>query len=258
MTYNFDPDRWYDNERDFVEARHARGELDYDGIDDDGGALSQLTGYLTALDATDPSTLADSDERLAFWLNAYNASVLDGVLDSYGGDHGFSVLDSGTFFDDPRYDIAGTTLSLNQLEHGVVRGKLDHPAVTGADQATQDAIAGFHTDLWGSADLDARIHVGLNCASIGCPNLRGASPPFAFHGDTVDAQLTAASQAYCDHPDKGAGPDGISRIFQWFGDDFGHDYGGPAGFIGAYRTDGLAGVDVDSWLDYDWSLNIAP
>ncbi len=100
------------------------------------------------------------------------------------------------------------------------------------------------------------MHVGLNCASIGCPNLRGASPPFAYFADGIDAQLTAATQAYCDHASKGAGPDGISRIFQWFGGDFVPEYGDAAGFIETYRTDGLDGVDTDAWLDYDWSLNI--
>ena len=232
--------------------------MDYDALAGDTGALGELADYLAALDAADPSALADTDERLAFWLNAYNASVVDGVLAAYGGDHGFSVLDSGVFFDDTRYSVAGTTLSLNQLEHGIVRSKLDHPAVTSADPAVQDAIATFTADLWDGALLDARVHVGLNCASIGCPNLRGPSPPFAYYADSLDDQLTAASRAYCDHASKGAGPDGISRIFQWFSGDFVPEYGDAAGFIETYRTDGLDGVDAGSWLDYDWALNIAP
>jgi hypothetical protein len=168
------------------------------------------------------------------------------------------VLDSGTFFDSEDFELAGTTLSLNQIEHGAIRGVLDHPAVTGADSATQAAIADFHDGLWHGDDVDARVHVGLNCASIGCPNLRGASPPLAFTGAAVDAQLDAAAQVYCDDASKGAGPDGISRIFQWFSGDFDPEYGGATGFIEAHRTDGLTGVDPGRWLDYDWTLNIAP
>jgi len=63
------------------------------------GARDQLADYLADLAAADPGSLATDDDRLALWLNGYNAAVLQGVLASYGGDHGFSVLDTGTWLD---------------------------------------------------------------------------------------------------------------------------------------------------------------
>ncbi len=230
--------------------------VDYDGLDSDAAASAQLEGYLGALAGHDPEALTSHEERLAFWLNAYNAAVLAGVLDAYGGDPAFTVLDSGAFFDGPEITVCSTALTLNQLEHGVVRGKLDHAAVLAADEDTQDAIAAYHEDLWGGAVVDARIHVGLNCASIGCPNLRTAQAPFAYEAATVDAQLDEAARVYVDDAGKGAGPDGISRIFQWFSGDFDPEYGGAAGFVEEHRTDGLDGVDTGAWLEYDWTLNI--
>jgi hypothetical protein len=230
--------------------------VNYPELDADTSASTQLEDYRGVLAAYDPADLTSHEERLAFWLNAYNASVLAGVLDGYGGDPAFTVLDGGSFFDGPTYTLCTTALTLNQLEHGVVRGKLDHAAVLAADPDTQDAIASYHQTLWAGTVVDARVHVGLNCASIGCPNLRTAQAPLAYTAETVDAQLDTAARVYVDDAYKGAGPDGISRIFQWFASDFDPEYGGAAGFIEEYRTDGLDGVDTDSWLDYDWTLNI--
>lgn len=230
--------------------------IDYDGWAASGESIYLLDSYLAALNTVDPADLADSSERIAYWLNGYNASVIHGVLLDYGGDAEYSVLDSGVFFDDPIHAFAGHLLTLNQIEHGVLRGDMANPAVTSADEDTQAAIEGFHADVWDDGELDARIHVALNCASLGCPNLRSTAP-FAYKPATLEEQLYETSAAFCDNTQKGAGPDGISRIFDWYGSDFDAEYGGVAGFIEDYRDGGLGGVDTDTWLPYDWSLNIA-
>jgi Protein of unknown function, DUF547 len=231
--------------------------VDYDTLAAGGEATYLLDQYRAMLNAVDPAALATPAERQAYWINGYNASVLKGVTLNYGGDPDFSVLDSGAFFEDAVYSFVGVPLSLNQVEHGVLRGQLDHPAVASATDETLDAIAAFHDDVWEGGAVDARIHVALNCASLSCPNLRAALP-FAYLPAHLDEQLDAAAAAFVDDPLKGAGPDGISRLFQWYGGDFDAGYGGADGFIEVYRDGGLAGVDLDTWLTYDWSLNIAP
>jgi hypothetical protein len=99
--------------------------------------------------------------------------------------------------------------------------------------------------------VDARIHVGINCASVGCPDL-GAG---AWQAATLDADLDAAAVRFVDHPGKGAGPGGVSQLFRWFVADFEGSHGGVQAFVSRYRTGGDGDVDYDATLDYDWSLN---
>ncbi len=107
---------------------------------------------------------------------------------------------------------------------------------------------------------DPRLHYAVNCASLGCPNLRRT----AFTSATVDALLSAAARAYVNHP-RGARLDHgrlvVSSIYDWFQEDFG---GNEAGVIGhlmrfadpALQT-GLSEFKGFSGHDYDWTLNDA-
>ena len=232
--------------------------VDYDALAAPGESRYLLDQYLAMLNSIDPAALADIDERLAYWINGYNASVLHGVLTRYDGDPGFSVSDDFEgFFGEPAYAFNGVLLSLNQVEHGVIRGDWEHDNVASADADTLQAMETFHDQLWEGGTVDARIHVGLNCASLGCPNLRAAAP-YAYKPDSLDEQLDEMSAAFVNNPEKGAGPDGISPLFDWYGVDFDAEYGGVEGFIEFHRDGGLSDVDTGSRLTYDWSLNIVP
>jgi hypothetical protein len=229
--------------------------VDYDGIAASGESSYLLEQYLATLNTVDPTDLDGTAERQAYWLNAYNAGVIHGVVQGYEGDHGYSVLDSGVFFDDPIHAFAGLTLTLNQVENGVLRGDWDHASMSTADADTLATIELFHADVWDDGVPDARLHFAVNCASLGCPNLRAVSP-FAFKPATLEDQLDEVTMEFCLNEEKGVGADGISRIFDWYGEDFDAEFGGVASFIENHRDGGLDGVDLDSWLDYDWSLNI--
>ncbi len=156
------------------------------------------------------------------------------------------------FFDQPIWRFGGVALSLNQVEHGIVRGDFDHPSLNGLETATRMAIEGFHTELWDGDAPDPRLHVALNCASISCPDL-GATTPQAFRAATLEAQLVSLARRFLANPLKGAGPNGISSLFSWYRADF---VEGVEAFIEAYREDGLTGVDTSRLLPYDWTLNI--
>jgi hypothetical protein len=196
-------------------------------------------------------------ERLAYWINGYNASVVLGVVQQYEGDHGFSVLDSGTFFDDQVYGFGGQALSLNHVEQGILRGDMDHPSVSSAADDVRAYIEAAHADVFPGGVVDARIHVALNCASLGCPNLRPTAP-YAYRPEHIDEQLDEMAVLFANSDTKGAGPDGISRLFDWYGGDFVADFGSVEAFIDTYREGGAADVDLDNWLTYDWSLNVSP
>ncbi len=242
-------------------VRTPEGDLyvlvDYDALAVTGESGFLLLQYVAMINSVDPAKLVDQDERLAYWLNGYNAAVVLGVVQQYGGDHGFSVLDSGIFFDDPIYGFGGQLLSLNQVEQGVLRGDPDHPSVSSATDEVRAFIVGAHADVFGGDGVDARIHVALNCASLGCPNLR-SSAPHAYRSEVLDEQLDEMSAQFAGNDAKGAGPDGISRLFDWYGQDFVDDYGSVEAFLESHRPGGAGDVDLDSWLVYDWSLNAVP
>ncbi|MBI2372710.1 MAG: DUF547 domain-containing protein [Deltaproteobacteria bacterium] len=232
----------------------SRGTIrfDYRAVRTSTEANLELGRYLATLDAVAPSRLDGSDERLAYWINGYNASVVRGVLDFFDGDLGYSVSDDDfVFFDLPRHRLGGLVLSLNQIEHGVLRGDPAHASIAATSEDLRVKILALHEELTGGAPIDPRIHIGLNCASLSCPNLERR----AYRGRSIDAELDAASRAFVGDPAKGTGPNGISQIFRFYAADFEATHGNAAGFISAYREGGLEGVNLDRFLEYDWSLN---
>ncbi len=229
--------------------------VDYDGWSADPEALHLLDDYLAALGTVLPTSLESEAERLAYWINGYNASVIRGVLDNYEGSHDYSVID-GSFFDEARYTFGEVLLSLNQVEQGVIRGDFDHASLVSVAGDVRDLIELWHEDLWDGDPVDPRVHAVLNCAALGCPNLL-ASAPYVYRADRLEEQLETATRRWLDNLEKGAGPDGISQLFDWYAEDFTAGGGSVEGFITAHRSQGLTGVDTTSFIPYDWTLNIA-
>ena len=227
--------------------------LDYDAIDKSEDRY-QLKGSLVMVAEVDPSKLKDKNERLAYWINGYNAAVAQGVLRAYLGSSSYKVTDSGAFFDTADYTFGGVVLTLNQVENGVLRGVWTHAGVKAADAASLAKMKTWHQELWGGGKVDARFHAAVNCAALGCPNLL-ADAPYVYRAATLDAQLDKAAKAWLDNADKGAGSGGISKLFHWYGDDFINDAGSVEAFIKAHRTGGAAGVNLTAFLPYDWTLN---
>ncbi len=156
-----------------------------------------LTTYLDDLAAVDPHTLARR-EQLPYWINLYNALTVEVVLRH--PDKG-SILRMGRGllsigpWNDELLEIAGHALTLNDIEHRILR------------------------PIW----QDHRIHYAVNCASLGCPNLQQA----AFTAGNVQALLAAAEAAYVNHP-RGVSVDDrgrltLSTIYKWYRRDFAAD-----------------------------------
>ncbi len=196
---------------------------------------SDLAAYRRDLAAADPSALG-RDEQLAFWVNAYNASVLGLVAERMPVR---SVLDIDGAFTRVRFRVGRAELTADEIEHGIVR-------------------------RFG----DARVHFGLNCASVGCPPLR------AFAGPDLGAQLEENGRRYLADEQRGARADGdrllLTRIVQWFSGDFApvgtmpSALGMVLGAIAPQRVlpairpllpDGLGTARRVGFLDYDWAVN---
>lgn len=248
MGLHTEADTWAGGESRFVDYAAMEGSIE---------AQVVLADALANLASVDPTVLADGDERLAYWLNLYNLATIQGVLAERAADPDYPGVSRDDFalFNTAYVSVGDELLSLNQIEHAIIRGDawaLDNYFTD--DQADLRAQAeSWHADLWDGAAIDARIHVGLNCASLGCPDVLDG----AFRAGDLDATLDELATRFVDHPGKGAGPDGISQLFSWFTADFAGSHGSVEAFVEQYRTGGAGDVDFDRQLEYDWGLNAA-
>lgn len=193
----------------------------------------ELKEYLAALTATDVTNLA-RNEQFAYWANLYNAKTIDIVLDHYPV-ASIRDIDISGFFKNGPWDkkvvtVNGTELSLNDIEHVILRGIFRDP----------------------------RVHYAVNCASVGCPNLGTA----AFTGAALENQLDTLARAYVNSP-RGfsVSNDRItaSKIYSWFQEDFGNSEEGVLKHALKYAEPDLAAkmksiADIRNFA-YDWSLN---
>jgi hypothetical protein len=215
-------------------ARHTHAVADVAGTRVDYAALGSDPEWKRLLDglaaAVEPTR---RDERLAFWIDAYNVLAMDVVARHRPI---ASIRDVGSLLR-PVWKrdagvAAGAMRTLDEIEHDILR-PMGEP----------------------------RIHMAIVCASTSCPSL--AREP--FRPETLDSQLDAAARAFVANRDKGARVEAgglrVSSIFQWFEEDFAASGGVPA-FIRRHADAELAAA-IDrlgpsprlSYLDYDWSLN---
>ena len=198
-----------------------------------------LKGYIKSLEGTVVKDL-DRPEQFAFWANLYNAKTIELVLDHYpvksikdvslGGS--LKSLFTGGPWKAQVTTVEGQALSLDDIEHGILRGIFEDP----------------------------RVHYAVNCASNGCPNLATQ----ALTGATLDAMLDAGARAYINHP-RGVrvekGDVVASSIYDWFKADFGGNAEGVLAHWRKYANQPLKreleGMSKISRFDYDWNLNDA-
>ncbi|MEQ1577955.1 MAG: DUF547 domain-containing protein [Hyphomicrobium sp.] len=198
-----------------------------------------LAAYIKSLEDSGPASLG-RNETFAYWANLYNAKTVDIVLNAYpvasikdinlGG--GLLAAVTGGPWKAKTLTVKGVSLSLDDIEHGILRPVFKDP----------------------------RVHYAVNCASVGCPNLSSE----AFTGAKLDAQLNAAASAYINHP-RGIRVEGgevtASSIFDWFQKDFGGSEAGVLEHIQTYAGQALKqklkGITSISDFGYDWSLNDA-
>jgi hypothetical protein len=214
------------------------GLVDYRGLASDRQALDRFVGQIeTTGPKSDPDAFPTREDRLAYYINGYNAQVFKGVL-SLSPDAktvwGFTGTGLG-FFVRMKVIVDGETMSLKSLEDDLIR-------------------EGFK---------DPRIHAALNCASVGCPKL----PAAAFLPERLDEQLDAEMTKFVSEErnckiDTAAGTATLSKIFDWFLGDFeeyqaAHGGGGLREYINRYRSaDSQLSADLKlEFSKYDKSLN---
>ena len=206
--------------------------FDYEGLRNTPDDRAALNAYIETLEALPVSTL-DQAEQFAFWANLYNAVTVRLIVEE-APERSIRQIRPRPWSIGPwgvdRVEVEGRALSLDDIEHGILRERFEAPLV----------------------------HYAVNCASIGCPNLK----PDAWRGETLQADLEAAARAYINHP-RGVRvtEDGLelSRIYDWFKEDFGANDAGVIAHILTFADPELAAQvranpEILSY-DYDWSLN---
>ncbi|HVT60903.1 MAG TPA: DUF547 domain-containing protein [Thermoanaerobaculia bacterium] len=216
----------------------ARGMNYKDLKGKDGKALADLRQRMATVDV---SGLAPPDQ-LAYWINLYNISVVSTVVDHYPVN---SIRDISTdpitrlnVFKKETVAVKGGKLSLNDIENQKIR-------------------AGFK---------DPRIHFAINCAASSCPPIR----PEAFTGPRLGEQLDDQARRFLNEPNRGVKIDSrdgsvvihVTKVMDWFGDDFKNWAGGQVAFIRKYLPpekqkliDAAKGNVKLDFYPYDWKLN---
>ena len=174
-----------------------------------------------------PGQLEGKQEKLAFYINAYNILAIKTVVENWPLE---SIKDVGSFLKSVWKQEAGTIggqpVSLDEIEHEVLRPM-----------------------------GDPRIHMAIVCASVSCPDLR--TEPFT--AEKIDEQLDDQARKFLSNPQKGLIVEGnkarTSKIFDWFAKDFDKAYGSVRMFIALYSNLSEDTKLARGGLPYNWSVN---
>lgn len=196
--------------------------------------------YLESLNSQDPSRLPEA-ERLAFWINAYNAYTIDLIVKHDEKESIRNINKSLGFlklkgpWKEPVVKAGGRTYTLDEVEHEIIRKQFREP----------------------------RIHFALVCAALGCPPLRSE----AYSGSRLEAQLQDQAGRFLvrmpahNRVDAASRTAYLSPIFDWYKQDFGGDDAAVGRYVAQFYPEGpekrllLSGDFQVKHTDYDWTLN---
>ncbi len=195
----------------------------------------------------DRSTLADGldtdDARLAFWVNVYNAAARDLLAAAPE-----TFRDKSSLFGADIVTVAGRGLSLDEVEHGLLRGARPKWGLG----YVRDPFPPAFVERFGVRERDPRIHFALNCGAAACP------PIAAYSRDGIRDELETATRSYLEQEavyDADADVARAPRLLLWFLGDF----GGPSGAKAFLREREVFPKTADPSLrfrPYDWSFEL--
>ncbi|MBG8552446.1 DUF547 domain-containing protein [Hymenobacter guriensis] len=208
---------------------NARGLVDYQGFKADEKAFNQ---YLAQLSKNAPAASWSKPEQMAYWINAYNAYTIRLILDHYPLQ---SIKDIGSKIQIPLvstpwaarfFSIGGEKMSLDHIEHSILRKQYDDP----------------------------RIHFALVCASISCPRLRNE----AYTATQLSQQLDDQGRNFLNDPAKnnvGRAAAQLSRYFDWYKADWEKNGQSVAKWVNRYSKTRMNADAKVTYQDYNWNLN---
>jgi len=218
----------------YVAPVDAQGvaRFDYAALGANAAERKILDDYIAYLEQQKPSTMT-SAEATAYWANLYNALTVELIVDNYPVES-IRKIKSGAFSIGPWgrkvSKVEGQTLTLNNIEHDILRKQFPSP----------------------------HIHYMVNCASIGCPNLKNG----IWRAETLDADRDLAARAFI-NSSRGVSISGqalkISSIYKWFKEDFGTNKENVLAHLNDFADTELktainSGARIEGYA-YDWALN---
>lgn len=194
------------------------GIVNYSGLRQKKAALQ---AYLDDLAANTPQSDWSAKAAKAYWINAYNAFTVKLILDNYPL-NSIMDIDGGKPWDTKWIKLGGKTYSLNQIEHDILR------------------------PTYG----DARIHFAVNCAAKSCPPIHNR----AFTEANVNSTLSRLTRTFINNESYNSISEDaavISKIFDWYGVDFGD----LRTYLNKYSSATIAEGVTPTFKEYDWALN---
>jgi len=218
---------------DQVLKKHVgNGQVDYAALKNDRQLLDDYIATIGGIGRTEFDTW-NANDQLAFLINLYNAETLQLIIDNYPLS---TIKDIGSIFTGPwdrkEVKLFGQQETLNFLEHDFIRENYDEP----------------------------RIHYALVCAALSCPPLRSE----AYLGNNLNEQLNDQAKVFLTDTTKNRIDTAsknlhLSKIFDWYGDDFRKNNNTLIGSLKPYLPENVRD-QVDSsyqikFVSYDWQLN---
>ncbi len=204
----------------FFNANVTNGKVAYSKIHSNKESLNNVLKLAKDISVSK----SDVKNYQAFWINAYNLSVIKGIIDHYPTN---SPLDNSGFFDKTTHSIGGKQITLNDIEHKLLRARFKDP----------------------------RYHFVLVCGALGCPPLINK----AYLPNTLESQLEnqtriAINGSFIMVNAKKKRVQ-VSQIMEWYKEDFTMNKTSEIDFINKYRTEKLDGKFKLSYFPYNWKVN---
>lgn len=215
-----------------VLRRHvdAEGRVDFAGVAATPGPLPEVTRFVAAHGPRSrPELFPTPADRLSYYLNAYNALAMGGIVARSIPDS-LNLVGRYAFFVNTTFQLDGRGISLKALEDDVIRPLGEE-----------------------------RIHFALNCMVRGCPRL----PREPFRPATLEAQLAAAAREFCTsgyqvRPDPGSRSVFVSQIFEFYTPDFLAKAPNLLAYVNRWRPQPVPAEATLRFFPYDWTVNRQP
>lgn len=211
---------FFDQTNLFLETHVKNGKVDYKTIHNDPSSLNEILKIAEGISVD----ISEANNYQAFWINAYNLSVIKGIINNYPTK---SPLDNPGFFDKTTYSLAGKAITLNDIEHKLLRANFK----------------------------DARFHFVLVCGAVGCPPLINK----AYLPKTLNAQLDSQTKKALNGNflivNSKKKRVEASEIMKWYKADFTMNGKSEIDFINKYRKEQIPDNYKLSYFTYNWSLN---
>lgn len=216
-----DLDVFFKKTEKLMSAYVHQGKVDYQALSANPMLLNEAYSLAGRIEVEK----TDANNYKAFWINAYNLSVIKAITDAYPIK---SPMDLPGFFDSRKHYLGGVKMTLNYLENELLRANFKEP----------------------------RFHFVLVCGALSCPIIEN----FAYLPNKLEAQLEAQARKALNNDeflkvDAAKKKVKFSQIFKWYQEDFAEDKKGLIDYVNPYRKNKIAANSKVSYYDYDWTLN---